>query len=424
MKNITYLSFAAFLFLISCNTDSNTFVITNHSEFDRSDEPIVINRGEVTDKTGPRNNNMLPVVYHNNNMIPSQADDIDQDGSWDELAFTLNLAAHESKTVSIRYIESSEYPAFPARTNIRFGVKNSDGVVENLTELTIAADEVPTEPFARFQMDGPAWENDKIGFRQYIDGRNARDLYGKKLSAMALDTVGISPSGGLEDNYHVMLPWGRDILAVGNSLGLGGVGILNNGQPVRVGVRLDDERNNVDFTTYKLIKEGPVRSIFTLNYNGWKVGEQKLSLENTVTIWAGNYGYKNSINLTSNAAADTLLVGLVNIHNDNPPILNKENPEYTLFSTFDKQTYDKEFYLGMALALPADKYLSYERSPDEGEGILNTYLNLIELTEEKSFEYYVFAGWELSTDSFTNPEYFQDYIIHSAQKLSNPVTIE
>ena len=95
-----------------------------------------------------------------------------------------------------------------------------------------------------------------------------------------------------------------------------------------------------------------------------------------------------------------------------------------MFSTFDKQTYDKGFYLGMALALPANNYLSYEKSPDTGEGILNTYMNFIELTQEKSFEYYVFAGWELSPESFSSPEYFQDYITKSVQKLSNPVTIK
>lgn len=426
MKYTTYLSlFVSFsIVLSSCNSNSDNLVITNTSDLDRTDEPIVISKDLILHKTGTDIDDMLPVVYYHDELIPSQVDDIDLDGSWDELAFTLSLFANESKKVSIQYVKSAEYPSFSDRTNVRFGVKNNAGVVENLTQLTIEANEVPTEPFARFQMDGPAWENDKIGFRQYIDGRNARDLYGKKLPAMALDTVGISDSGGLEDNYHVMLPWGRDILAVGNSLGLGGIGILHKNQPVRVGVRLDDERNNVEFTNYQLITEGPVRSIFKITYAGWEVGENELSLENTVTIWAGQYGYKNNIQLISNAASDTVIVGLVNIHNDNPPVLNKENPEYTLFSTFDKQTYDKEFYLGMALALPANNYLSYERSPDSGEGILNTYMNFIELSKEKAFEYYVFAGWELSTDSFTDPVSFQDYITESVQKLSKPVTIE
>lgn len=412
------------LFLTSCNSGTNTFVITNDSDLQRTDEPITISRSEIIDKIGTKADNMLPVVYHLGNMLPSQVDDINQDGSWDELAFTLSLATNESETVSIQYVDSSEYPTFPKRTNVRFGVKNESGTIENLKKLSIRADEVPTEPFARFQMDGPAWENDKIGFRQYIDGRNAIDLYGKRVSTMALDTVGISSSGGLEDNYHVLLPWGRDILAVGNSLGLGGIAILNNNQAVRLGVRLDDKRNNVELTNYQLIAEGPVRSIFTIRYDGWEVGTKNYSLNNKVTIWGGKYSYKNEIELTSSHSTDTLLVGLTNIHNNKPPNLNKENLEFTLFSTFDKQTYNNEYYLGMALAFPADKYLSYKESPDQGEGITNTFLNFIELTEEKTFEYYVFAGWELSNKKFKKANYFQDYIIRATQKLSSPVTIK
>lgn len=426
MKYNTYLLLLLpfFIILSSCSSDTGTFVVTNSSELERTDEPVVLTRSEISEKTGSVSDNLLPVAYFNGEAIPSQADDIDMDGSWDELAFTLSLSANESKTISVRFVKSSEYPEFPARTNVRFGVKNEFGVVENHKTLSIKANEVPTEPFARFQMDGPAWENDKIGFRQYIDGRNARDLYGKKIPAMALDTVGISASGGLEDNYHVMLPWGRDILAVGTSLGLGGIAILNNEESVRLGVTLDDERNNIDLTSYQLITEGPVRSIFKLSYEGWQVGAEKLSLENTVTIWAGSYGYKNTVKLNSDHATDTLLVGLVNINNDLPPVLNEDNSAFTLFSTFDKQTYEKEFYLGMALAFPSDKYLMYQESPESGPGITNTYLNYIELTGAKTVEYYAFAGWELSEEDFTRSEYFQEYITNAAEKLANPATVE
>ncbi len=426
MKYNTYLSLVVpfILVLTSCSSDTCTFVITNNSELDRTDEPVVIKRSEITNKTRFSDDNLLPIVFFNNKPIPSQVDDINQDGSWDELAFTLNISANESKTVTVQYVKNSEYPAFSKRTNVRFGVKDESGAITNRTNLSIKADEVPTEPFARFQMDGPAWENDLIGFRQYIDGRNARDLYGKKLPGMALDTVGISPTGGLEDNYHVMLPWGRDILAVGNSLGLGGIAILKDEQPVRLGIRLDDERNNIELTNYELITEGAVRSIFTLNYEGWKVGTEELSLENTVTIWAGSYGYKNTVKLKSDDTLDTLLVGLVNINNDLDPVLNEDNPAFTLFSTFDKQTYEKEYYLGMALAFPSDKYLMVKESPESGAGITNTYLNYIELSGDKTFDYYAFAGWELGNKGFTSQEYFQNYIIDAVRKLSNPVTIE
>lgn len=414
----------SFALLATCDKANTSFLIVNDSELHRDHEPITISKTQLVEKSGSVSENVLPVVYNKGNIIPSQVDDMNMDGSWDELAFTLSIPANSTETVSIQFVDQSKYPVFESLTNVRFGINEKQGVIENRTTLTIKADEVPTEPFARFQMDGPAWENDKIGFRQYIDGRNAIDLYGKRLPTMALDTVGISDSGGLEDNYHVMLPWGRDILAVGNSLGLGGIAILNDGEAIRLGVRLDDERNNIETTTYQLVTEGPVRSVFTIDYKNWEAGSGKFDLKNTVSIWAGDYGYSNQIELLSDNPSDTMIVGLTNIHNNNPPILYKDNPAYTLFHTFDKQTYDKEFYLGMALAFPADKFISYKESPDQGEGITNTYLNFIELSDVKSFEYHVFAGWELSVDAFTSPESFQDYIVNATQRLSTPVMIK
>jgi len=30
------------------------------------------------------------------------------------------------------------------------------------------------------QTDGPTWKKDKVGFRHYFDGRNSKDLFGKR----------------------------------------------------------------------------------------------------------------------------------------------------------------------------------------------------------------------------------------------------
>ena len=43
---------------------------------------------------------------------------------------------------------------------------------------------------------------------------------------MSPENVGINADGAVEDNYHVMADWGRDILAVGNSVGLGGYALI------------------------------------------------------------------------------------------------------------------------------------------------------------------------------------------------------
>ncbi len=430
MKNLILpfnfiLLFAGIAFT-NCTTGQNSFTITNNTELARVDEPVVLSREKIVEKTGkiPLLEGMIPVPYLNDNPLPSQLDDLDGDNNWDELAFTLNLGPNESKKISIRYTKPEAVPEFRQRTNVRFGILE-DGEVIPVEYLSIAADELPVPLFTRFQMDGPAWENDVVGFRQYIDGRNGRDLYGKKTAEMALDTVGIADNGTLEDNYHVMLPWGRDILAVGNSLGLGGLAILENDEVVRLGVTMDAPRNNVKTTTYQLITEGPVRSIFSLTYDGWQAGNNIYNLENTVTIWAGSYGYINHINLSSIQSKDTLAVGLVNIHNDKAPTLQHEgSASRTAFYTHDQQTYDDGWYLGMGLIFPKELYLDFQRAPDSGNGVTNSFLNLIELSENKEFEYQVVAGWELSNPEFADSAYFDAFMTKELQKVSNPLSIQ
>lgn len=409
-----------------CSSGNSPFTIINESDVARSDEPIVLTREAIIEKSGeiPLLEDMLPVPYEDNHPIPSQLDDLDGDGKWDELAFTISIAAQESKTIMIKFVSQEEYPSFETRTNVRFGVLQ-DGEVEPVQKLSIAGDELPVPLFTRFQMDGPAWENDKVGFRQYIDGRNGRDLYGKTSPQMALDTVGIADDGSLEDNYHVMLPWGRDILAVGNSLGLGGLAILENGDVVRLGVRMDAPRNNIKNTIYQLITEGPVRSKFKLTYEGWQTGEDTYDLINTVSIWAGSFGHTNTVELKSLKAKDTVVVGMVNIHNDkSPTLLTDTVPTHTAFYTHDKQTYDDGWYLGMGIIFPKAQYVDFQKAPDSGPGVTNSFLNLIELGEQKKFEYKVYAGWELSNSEFADSSYFDAFMKQELQKAANPVTIE
>jgi len=78
--------------------------------------------------------------------------------------------------------------------------------------------------------EGLGWESELAGYRLYLDERMAIDLFGKKAPANVLQTVGI---GG--DTYHEMAPWGMDILKVGETVGIGGLGRLRNGKAVQLG---------------------------------------------------------------------------------------------------------------------------------------------------------------------------------------------
>lgn len=81
-----------------------------------------------------------------------------------------------------------------------------------------------------FPYEGIGWENGQVGYRLYLDGRLVADIFGKQQPAPVLAQIGQLGS------YHELAAWGMDVLKVGPSLGLGGIGIMRGGQPAQFGI--------------------------------------------------------------------------------------------------------------------------------------------------------------------------------------------
>lgn len=185
-----------------------------------------------------------------------------------------NIKGKETLNLQVEWIDKTQYPIFSHRTNVHFGKMKSPGVIEEKqTEVhgkeNLARGGDPDHPYP-YQTDGPSWENDKMGFRHYFDGRNCRDVFGKRIPDIVLDTVGIQPDGTPGDTYHVLRQWGRDIMSAANSFGLGGIAVQLPDTLLRMGVAIEQTTDNIDSTRYTLVCKGPVRSIFKLDFYGGK----------------------------------------------------------------------------------------------------------------------------------------------------------
>lgn len=415
--------------VISCTPQDNTvkipaILLENSSNIDRMEEPLVVSFTQIREKFMEVPASQKPLLTDSlGAAIPCQYDDLDGDGVWDELAFLASVPANSTKMIYIELVDQDSLPSFEKRTNVRFGVKESpEAEIVGVEEYSLFADEIPRGDFKPFQMDGPAWENDKIGFRHYFDGRNTRDFFGKTNPIIALDEVGIQ-DGQIADTYHEMNEWGRDILSVGNSLGLGGIGILHEDQAVRLGVTLEDTVNNVQRTNFRLISEGPVRSIFEINYEDWQVDDQLYDISNRVIIWAGKYWTTNQVSLTNEAGIDTLIVGLVNSNNDQPLISIDPINGWRAIATHDRQTYEKEWFLGMALILPEEHYVGYREAPEEGASITTSYNALLTSGIAETVPYHALGAWELSNENFADQQKFKEFLQEEITKIANPVSI-
>src|SRR6266576_3681143 len=205
--------------------------------------------------------------------LPSQADDLDGDNKYDELAFQIDLKPKQTRIVTIAYGETATMQRlrsdYPKRTAAKFTMK----------------------------FDGLAWESEANAWRIYFDKRNAIDIWGKRRPGLYLEMFGAP-----EYVYHWESPLGRDIYRIGDAIGIGAVAALVDGKVVKVA--------DVAERKWRIISAGPVRTVVEVTYKGWKVGAREVNLTSRMTQWAGEHGFEHRIT-AEGADGLTLVTGVV-----------------------------------------------------------------------------------------------------------------
>jgi len=405
-------------FIYSQGEYTSKIELSNPLLMERIDESFVIARSKLK----AAQSELVPLILNPEEApIPSQLDDMNGDKRWDELAFSYTLKSGESVNLTVKWISADKYPVFPVRTNIRYGKMTSPGHIEELTSDYRTNKDISWSKNYPYQMDGIAWENDKMGFRHYFDGRNNRDVFGKCIPTMALDTVGIGKNGAPANTYQVQAPWGRDILNVGSSFGLGGLAITSPDTTIQLGNIKKGIEDNVDSTMYRLITEGPVRSVFQLDHTGWNVNNQKINLSQRITIWAGKHNYENAITVGQLPAGFNLITGIVRLQNK-MPLVHTDNKSYHSMLTHDKQTIAPLKQMGMALVIPSSNFVTAFDTPDSGTGILSTWCAKL-IPDKNKIDFDVYATWEQEDSRFADRDYFIRYIQSEVDKKSIPVRV-
>lgn len=363
---------------------------------------VEITRKFVSEKTDIAPGKLPVVKDQSGNYIPSQADDLDGDGNWDELFFMVGLGAGEEKEVFVSFVNKEDYPSFETRTNIRFAKKDEDyREVEFATRETHA---VNTETQKVWQMEGIAWENDKVGFRNYFDRRNGMDIFGKVTEDMVLDEVGYKDN----PSYHEYNPdWGVDVLKVGNSLGAGSIAFLYKDSLYRVG----DNGTG----TCRVLVEGPLRSIFRFEFKEWKMGDRALNVVHDVSIEAGKHYYKSEVTYAGTDEPLQLVTGIVNKKSDALHEVTAEN--FRAFYTHDLQSEDTTM-LGMGILVSKNDFLGTSTTRDTGEGITETYCVHLAAEEGKPVSYRFYSVWEREDEKWKEAAAFGAFLEEEAKSAS------
>lgn len=399
------------------NTE-NTIVLRNSSSLALSQKAISIKR----EKLGTTKD-LFPILIFKNDTIPAQTNDLDGDGFWDELFFTTDFLPNEEKKIALKWSEVD--PKFTIKTSVRFGKREAENlpVHSDIKEILLANQVLKKLGYQKYQTDGPTWENDKVGFRHYLDGRNSKDVFGKKIPGITPENVGINEKGAVEDNYHVMHDWGRDIFPVGSSVGLGGYALWVDSKINRLGILGNDTINNVEKTTFKIVTEGPVNSVLSYHYQNWKASNRLYQVQETTSIWPGMYAYKNTVSIEGINGKETFLAAISNLNNKNP-LQVVEAGDWICLIQHDYLTYERQWILGTAILVPKAIYQGYIEAPKTGQ-LTDSYLAKLKIENNKEISYYAVAAWELSADKdFADSVFFTNYVTNLAKQLSVKIQIK
>lgn len=415
MKIKGILSAACVLFVFSCASEKGDIQIqvTNTMDRARHDAIILLSRNAISKWTGI-SEGLWPVLKDEAGaFIPSQVIDVDGDGKWDELFALTPMEAASQKIVDLSFVPGGDYPSFEKRTNIRLGDASRQGYPELLEAARlegVSFHNYAGRTGAAFQMEGPAWENDKVGFRNYLDQRNGMDIFGKLTSEMVLDSVGVKGNS----SYHQPSEWGMDVLKVGTSLGAGAIGYLYKDSIYRVG----DNGSGA----YKLAFEGSQLSRFYLTYSDWKIDDLSLEVNHQITIAAGRHYYQGMVSYTGSDEKLSLVTGIVNMNSDSLHVLDLDDNHVGLF-THDKQAEDQSL-LTMALIVPKYYLKSYGATKEEGEGVTQTYYVVLDALQGEPVPYRFYSLWEKEDPRWRSLEEVQTFLKSEAERWTQSLMFE
>jgi len=322
--------------------------------------------------------------------------------------------AKDPKGVGIAYGELIFQHDFAA------GEKSAIFTVEKIDTV---APVFPIKTFGRYvpeRLDDFGWENDKIGHRTYgpalaapaVPGvtkevlvTSGLDVWCKRVNYLIVDRW----YNKGHDHYHKDEGEGMDMYQVGPSRGCGGTGVWD-GKTLYVG------RN---YKSWKVITNGPVRTVFELTYDAWDAAGTQVSEVKRFTVDAGHN--LDQIESTFTVAAGgpkeiTVAIGLnktpADKNQDASVALTSSAATGTLTQWVTQKTNGE---LGTALIMPMGAFVGFTADS------LNELI-LAKVTTGQPLRYYAGAGWSKAGE-FKSQADWNTYVAACATRAASPIKI-
>ena len=319
-----------------------------------------------------------------------------------------SMGANESKVLTVRFKKEGESTRnYTKRTQAELSHKTNGewkereyigGEFKNVDYLRVPPEHKDHSWFIRYE--GPGWESDKVGYRFYLDQRNAVDVFGKTVPEVVLQKAGLDGF----DSYHEKQDWGMDVLKVAKSLGVGSIGYYDTAA-IRV-----EKTDSVDS---RIVENGVVYSSIRTNYFGWNTGKAKTDLNSRLSIHAGTRATHNR--LTMSNELDNICTGLIKDAKAN--LFSKAGDEnsFGYIATYGQQSLNKD-NLGIAVLFNPNNFIEFTT---------DRFSHIVKLKPKQgSIDYYFVGAWELEPNGIKSEAEFTAYLDALARELAYPVTVE
>lgn len=314
------------------------------------------------------------------------------------LVFAVDLGPDELKRVRIvdakpRTRQCSGF--HPARATLV--ERNANGAREIVARTVVPAQHQPGSGIYGFE--GIGWESGKVGYRLYLDYRNAIDVFGKRKPEPVLTQLALSGAG-----YHAMTDWGMDILKVGESLGIGAIGAFADGRIVRF--------EHYDRHEARVADEGPVLAAAEVSFTGWRVGAVTTDIRSRYEISAGSALTRADVEVSGPHIP--LATGVAR-----NPAAKKLTPtkarEWQYVASCGEQSLVPD-ELGLAVLF---------RAADRLDEIQDGHTDAVVLRPSASggLTYYFLASWAQESGANGSCRPFHERIEQIAEQLSDPVVV-
>lgn len=271
--------------------------------------------------------------------------------------------------------------------------KYEGGTFKNIETLKVPSTHTDHSYFIRYE--GPGWESNKVGYRLYLDWRNAIDIFGKLTDTLVLSQVG---QDGF-DSYHEPSDWGMDILKVGKSLGIGSIGryIDNNVSHFK----------EVDSTVVS-VNNTEVKSSVKINYYGWKTGTKKIDLNSVLSIAPDTRYTQHTVQASDSITG--ICTGIVKF--EGIELINSESEDsaWGYVATYGEQT-----------LVPDDLGIAIFYKKDDVSNITDSEFDhlLVFKPTTKEITYYFLGAWEQEKDGIKTKEQFISYLDNLLSELNS-----